>query len=92
MQDKLDGKLASVWSSVLQSSEVSTVDASPAIMEPLHVKDKDEVTNSKRAAFLAARVMKDFLVPKLECELPSDWTTFLTLTSAHGHHQMLMVL
>lgn len=71
-KDKLDGKLASVWSSVLQSSEVSTVDASPAIMEPLHVKDKDEVTNSKRAAFLAARVMKDFLVPKLESVIDEE--------------------
>ena len=66
MQDKLDGKLASVWASALQDSGLTTVDATSAFMEVMWVKDTAEVTNCKRAAFLAARVMKDFVVPKLE--------------------------
>lgn len=65
-QDKVEGKFAGVWANGLKDSGLNTQDVTPALTDAWAVKDAGEVTHTKRAAFLAARVMKDFMVPKLE--------------------------
>ena len=66
MQDKVEGKVASMWAEAFKGSSLPTVDVTADFVDAMAVKDTGEVTNAKRAAFLAARIMKDFVVPKLE--------------------------
>ena len=66
MQDKPEGKLTDLWSSALEKSGLSTIDVGNALADLLSVKDDNEVTNVKKAAFMTASVMKTFTVPRLE--------------------------
>jgi len=66
MQDKPEGKLTDLWSSALEKSGLSTIDVGNALADLLSVKDDNEVTNVKKAAFMTASVMKTSTVPRLE--------------------------
>jgi len=66
MQDKPEGKLTDLWSPALEKSGLSTIDVGNALADLLSVKDDNEVTNVKKAAFMTASVMKTSTVPRLE--------------------------
>ena len=77
MQDKPEGKLTDMWSSALEKSGLSTIDVGNALADLLSVKDDNEVTNVKKAAFMTASVMKTSTVPRLEglykhCTQPTE--------------------
>ncbi|KAK9807391.1 hypothetical protein WJX73_010932 [Symbiochloris irregularis] len=65
-KDRVEGKLATVWATALKDSNLATADITSDFVEVMAVKDQGEITNAKRAAFLAARVLKDFVVPTIE--------------------------
>lgn len=65
-KDKPEGKLTDMWSSALEKSGLSTIDVGNALADLLSVKDDNEVTNVKKAAFMTASVMKTSTVPRLE--------------------------
>lgn len=50
----------------MEKSGLSTVDVGNALADLLSVKDDNEVTNVKKAAFMTASVMKTSTVPRLE--------------------------
>ena len=68
MQDKPEGKLTDLWTAELAKSELQTVDVASGVAAVLSVKDEDEIKHTKKAGYMAARVMKDFTVAELEGE------------------------
>lgn len=70
IQEKQEGKLGELWSSMLQEAEVKQVDVAAAFSQLLASKGPQDITKAKKAAFLAASAMKNFAVPELESELP----------------------
>lgn len=66
VQDKPEGKLTDMWGEDLSSSGLATVDVSGALADILSVKDANEITNVKKAAFMTASVMKSSTIPRLE--------------------------
>ena len=60
--------MADAWAAQQQSSGLQTADIAPTVAALLAAKDQTEVTHLKRAAFLGARVMKDFVVTQIESE------------------------
>ena len=66
LQDKPEGKLTDMWGEDLSSSGLATVDVSGALADILSVKDANEITNVKKAAFMTASVMKSSTIPRLE--------------------------
>ena len=69
MQDKPEGKLTDMWAAELTKSELQTVDVASGVAAVLSVKDEDEIKHTKKAGYMAARVMKDFTVAELEGEV-----------------------
>lgn len=65
-KDKHTGKFVDVYNSVMAESGMSMVDVASAFADLLAVKDAAEIMNHKKAAMLAARVVKDFVVGKIE--------------------------
>lgn len=58
--------MTDLWTAALEKSGMSTVDVGNALADLLSVKDDNEVTNVKKAAFMTASVMKTSTVPRLE--------------------------
>lgn len=65
-KDKHSGKFVEAYNTVMSESGLSTVDVAPGFADLLAVKDAGETMNHKKAAMLAARVMKDFVLTKIE--------------------------
>ncbi|KAF7127189.1 hypothetical protein RHSIM_Rhsim11G0099900 [Rhododendron simsii] len=61
-----EGILLETWAEKLKNSNLQLADITNGFSDLFAVKDHDEVTNVKKAAFLTASVMKNFVVPKLE--------------------------
>ena len=65
-KDKHTGKFVELYEAKLGGTELATVDVSLGCADLLSCKDAAEVLNVKKAAMLAAKVMKDFVVTKIE--------------------------
>ncbi|KAG9151828.1 hypothetical protein Leryth_002106 [Lithospermum erythrorhizon] len=61
-----EGNLLEKWDEKLKSSRFQLSDITSGFSDLFAVKDNVEITNVKKAAFLSASVMKNFVVPKLE--------------------------
>lgn len=61
-----EGKLLEIWSDKLKNSGLPLSDISNGLSDLFAVKDKNEITCIKKAAYLTACAMKDFVVPKVE--------------------------
>ncbi|KAJ4952611.1 hypothetical protein NE237_029443 [Protea cynaroides] len=61
-----EGNLLEIWSDKLKNSDFQLNDVTNGFSELFAVKDSTEITNVKKAAYLTASVMKQFVVPKLE--------------------------
>lgn len=64
-QDQTGG-FAGLWNKMLGESGLPLVDASEGVGRALAVKDASEITNVKKAAFLATGVMNGMAVPQIE--------------------------
>ena len=61
-----EGNLLEKWDVRLKHSNLQLGDLSNGFSDLFAVKDSNEITNVKKAAYLAASAMKNFVVPKLE--------------------------
>ncbi|KAH7849396.1 hypothetical protein Vadar_017225 [Vaccinium darrowii] len=61
-----EGILLEAWAEKLKNSNLQLADITSGFSDLFAVKDHEEVTNVKKAAFLAATVMKNFVVHRLE--------------------------
>eukprot|EP00798_Chlamydomonas_sp_ICE-L_P025578 gene25578-11229_t len=65
-RDKHEGKLFELWASNCSESGLAFVDAAPGLADLLSCKDASETLNIKKAAMLGSKVMKEFVVGKVE--------------------------
>lgn len=61
-----EGNLLEKWAEKLQNENFMITDISNGFSDLFAVKDIDEITNVKKAAYLTSAVMKLYVVPKLE--------------------------
>ncbi|KAA8536705.1 hypothetical protein F0562_029183 [Nyssa sinensis] len=61
-----EGNLLETWAEKLKNSSLQLSDITNGLSDLFAVKDNGEITNVKKAAFLSASAMKNFVVPKLE--------------------------
>ncbi|XP_058191635.1 FACT complex subunit SPT16-like isoform X2 [Rhododendron vialii] len=61
-----EGNLLESWAEKLKNSDFQLSDITNGFADLFAVKDSDEITNVKKAAYLTSSVMKHFVVPKLE--------------------------
>ncbi|CAH9083048.1 unnamed protein product [Cuscuta epithymum] len=61
-----EGKLIETWTDKLKKSGLQLGDITHGISYILAVKDQNEIINVKKAAYLTASTLKNFVVPKLE--------------------------
>ncbi|KAL8506987.1 hypothetical protein ACS0TY_017753 [Phlomoides rotata] len=61
-----EGKLLEIWSDKLKGSGLKLIDISNGLSQLFAVKDKNEILCIKKAAYLTASAMKNFVVPKVE--------------------------
>ncbi|KAL3643030.1 FACT complex subunit spt16 [Castilleja foliolosa] len=61
-----EGKLMELWLDKLKGSGLQLSDISSGLSDLFAVKDKSEITCIKKAAYLTASAMKNFVVPKVE--------------------------
>lgn len=61
-----EGNLLEKWVEKLKSSNLELADITNGLSDLFAVKDGLELTNLKKASFLTASVMKNFVVPRLE--------------------------
>ncbi|KAL5580412.1 hypothetical protein UlMin_012854 [Ulmus minor] len=61
-----EGKLLETWADKLKNANFQLVDVANGLSDLLAVKDKEELVNVKKAAFLTTNVMNNIVVPKLE--------------------------
>lgn len=61
-----EGKLLEKWAEKLKNSGFELVDVTNGLSELFAVKDQNELTFIKKAAYLTASAMKNYVVPKLE--------------------------
>ncbi|MFS7894138.1 putative peptidase M24, PH-like domain superfamily, FACT complex subunit Spt16 [Helianthus anomalus] len=61
-----EGKLLETWTEKIKSSGLQLSDVTNGLSNLFAVKDSGELTNVKKAAYLTASAMKQFVVPKLE--------------------------
>ncbi|GFQ03912.1 fact complex subunit spt16 [Phtheirospermum japonicum] len=61
-----EGKLLELWLDKLKGSGLQLSDVSSGLSDLFAVKDKSEITCIKKAAYLTASAMKNFVVPKVE--------------------------
>uniref|UniRef100_A0A3N7F1R1 FACT complex subunit n=2 Tax=Populus trichocarpa TaxID=3694 RepID=A0A3N7F1R1_POPTR len=61
-----EGKLLETWDEKLKNANCELSDVTNGFSDLFAVKDSIELTNVRKAAFLTASVMKQFVVPKLE--------------------------
>ena len=85
LQEKPEGKVAEVWGGKLSESGLATIDVGAGLANVFAPKDKDELQNIRRSAFLSATVMRAFAVPTLESELTlSQSLTTLDVFTPHA--------
>lgn len=61
-----EGNLLEMWDEKLKGEDFQLVDITNGFSELFAVKDSNEITNVKKAAYLTSSVMKHYVVPKLE--------------------------
>ncbi|KAG8363944.1 hypothetical protein BUALT_Bualt19G0075000 [Buddleja alternifolia] len=61
-----EGKLLEIWADKLKDSGLQLSDITNGLSDIFAVKDKNEITCIKKAAYLTACAMKNFVVPKVE--------------------------
>ncbi|PIA37977.1 hypothetical protein AQUCO_02900079v1 [Aquilegia coerulea] len=61
-----EGNLLEIWDEKLKNSNFQLADVTNGFSELFAVKDSAELTNMKKAAYLAASVMTNYVVPRLE--------------------------
>lgn len=61
-----EGNLLETWAGKLQDSKLELVDITNGLSDVFAVKDDSEIMNMKKAAYLTASVMKNFVVPTVE--------------------------
>lgn len=61
-----EGKLLQLWSDKLKDSGLPLSDISNGLSDLFAVKDENEITCIKKAAYLTASVMKNYVVPTVE--------------------------
>ncbi|XP_076957772.1 FACT complex subunit SPT16-like [Bidens hawaiensis] len=61
-----EGKLLEKWTEKMKSSGIQLTDVTNGLADLFAVKEAGELTNVKKAAYLTASAMKQFVVPKLE--------------------------
>ncbi|KAH6772581.1 global transcription factor C [Perilla frutescens var. frutescens] len=61
-----EGKFLEMWSDKLKGSGLQLSDISNGLSDLFAVKDKNEITCLKKAAYMSASVMKNFVVPYVE--------------------------
>ncbi|XP_076914841.1 FACT complex subunit SPT16-like [Bidens hawaiensis] len=61
-----EGKLLETWSEKIKSSGLTLSDVTNGLADLFASKDPGELINVKKAAYLTASAMKQFVVPKLE--------------------------
>lgn len=69
VKDKHNGKFVEVYNATMAEGGLQIVDVAPGLADLLSVKDANEVLNHKKAAMLASRVLKDFVVGQIEVVL-----------------------
>ncbi|KAL1535006.1 FACT complex subunit spt16 [Salvia divinorum] len=60
-----EGKLLEIWSDKLKGSGLTLSDISNGLSDLFAAKDKNEITCIKKAAYLTAYVMKNFVLPEV---------------------------
>jgi nucleosome binding factor SPN SPT16 subunit len=75
LKDAHEGALAALWAEKVQQAQqkeedgpapLKVVSAAEGVASLLAVKDEAEVVAVRKAALLAARVLQDYLLPKVE--------------------------
>ncbi|CAI9770205.1 unnamed protein product [Fraxinus pennsylvanica] len=61
-----EGKLLEMWDDKVKNSGLQLSDITNGLSDLFSVKDKNEITCVKKAAYLSACAMKNFVVPKVE--------------------------
>ncbi|OMO95969.1 hypothetical protein COLO4_15580 [Corchorus olitorius] len=61
-----EGKLLETWADKLKSASFQLADITNGLSDLFAVKDKEELMNVKKAAYLSYNVMNNIVVPKLE--------------------------
>ncbi|KAK6911695.1 Peptidase M24 [Dillenia turbinata] len=61
-----EGKLLETWTAKLKNSSYELGDITNGLSDLFAIKDSMELTNVKKAAYLTASAMKNFVVPKVE--------------------------
>ncbi|KAM0043632.1 putative peptidase M24, FACT complex subunit Spt16 domain, FACT complex subunit Spt16 lobe [Helianthus debilis subsp. tardiflorus] len=61
-----EGKLLETWTGKMKSSRLQLRDITNGLADLFSIKETGELTNVKKAAYLTASAMKQFVVPKLE--------------------------
>ncbi|KAK6777074.1 hypothetical protein RDI58_023791 [Solanum bulbocastanum] len=61
-----EGKLLEIWTDKMRNSSLTLSDISNGLADLFAVKEQNEIVNVKKAAYLTASAMKNFVVPKLE--------------------------
>ncbi|XP_052205741.1 FACT complex subunit SPT16-like [Diospyros lotus] len=61
-----EGNLLEKWDEKLKNSNLQLSDITNGLSDLFAFKDSEEIINVKKAAYLTASVMKNFVVPKLE--------------------------
>lgn len=67
-----EGAFMERWAELLNDSGFKLVDASSGLSEVFAVKDEMEIQNIRKAAFLCASVLKNYVVPKLEVVIDEE--------------------
>ncbi|XP_021282525.1 FACT complex subunit SPT16-like [Herrania umbratica] len=65
-REALEGKLLETWAEKLKSATFQLTDVTNGLSDLFAVKDKEELMNVKKAAYLSYNVMNNVVVPKLE--------------------------
>ncbi|KAE8678035.1 FACT complex subunit SPT16 [Hibiscus syriacus] len=67
-----EGKLLETWAEQLKSSGFQLTDVTNGLSDLFAVKDKEEVMNVKKAAYLSYNVMNNIVIPKLESVIDEE--------------------
>ncbi|XP_009615496.1 FACT complex subunit SPT16-like [Nicotiana tomentosiformis] len=61
-----EGKLLEIWTDKMRNSSLPLSDITNGLANLFAVKDQSEIINVKKAAYLTASALKNYVVPKLE--------------------------